>query len=79
MNAGNLGDSLNCKVYVVGGFVRDLILNRPNDDIDLVIEGDGIRYADALAEVRTTRTSLFGTLTKFRSMALTRLCITDSS
>lgn len=52
VNAGNLGDSMNCKIYVVGGFVRDLLLNRPNDDIDLVVEGNGIAYADALADVR---------------------------
>jgi hypothetical protein len=30
--------------------LRDLILNRPNDDIDSVVEGDGIGYADALAD-----------------------------
>ena len=33
------------------GFVRDLIMNRENDDIDLVIEGDGVQYADKLCEV----------------------------
>ncbi|MDD4587340.1 MAG: CBS domain-containing protein [Heliobacteriaceae bacterium] len=37
------------KVYVVGGFVRDLLLGVQNLDIDLVVEGDGIRFATALA------------------------------
>jgi len=32
-------------VYVVGGFVRDLFLSRKNEDIDIVIEGDGIDFA----------------------------------
>lgn len=46
--AGQIGDHLNYKVFVVGGFVRDLILNKPNWDIDIVIEGDGIAYAQEM-------------------------------
>lgn len=37
-------------VYVVGGFVRDLLLNIPNQDIDIVVEGEGIPFANRLAE-----------------------------
>ncbi len=37
-------------VYLVGGAVRDLLLGRPNLDVDLVIEGEGIAYARAAAE-----------------------------
>eukprot|EP01126_Amoeba_proteus_P051982 TRINITY_DN6248_c0_g1_i4.p1 TRINITY_DN6248_c0_g1~~TRINITY_DN6248_c0_g1_i4.p1 ORF type:complete len:713 (-),score=166.35 TRINITY_DN6248_c0_g1_i4:173-2311(-) len=48
--AGEVGDLLNSRVFVVGGFVRDLLLNRPNDDIDLVVEGDGVAFADTLAQ-----------------------------
>lgn len=47
--AGKLGDSLGYSVYAVGGFVRDLLLHRPNLDIDLCVEGDGIAFAKALA------------------------------
>ncbi len=47
--AGKLGDSLNCGVFAVGGFVRDLLLSRPNLDIDLSVEGDGIAFAKLLA------------------------------
>jgi tRNA nucleotidyltransferase (CCA-adding enzyme) len=36
--------------YVVGGFVRDLLLARANLDIDIAVEGDGIAYAHALGE-----------------------------
>lgn len=48
--AGNLGHKLGLPVYVVGGFVRDLLLDRDNEDIDLVVEGNGICLAEALAE-----------------------------
>jgi poly(A) polymerase len=38
------------RVYVVGGWVRDLILDRPSKDIDIVVEGSGIDLARAVAE-----------------------------
>ena len=37
-DATTLADELGVQCYVVGGFVRDLLLNRPNDDIDFVVE-----------------------------------------
>lgn len=51
--AGALGDRLGVNVYAVGGFVRDLVLSRPSadfDDVDLVVEGDGIAFARELAQ-----------------------------
>ncbi len=36
-------------VYLVGGFVRDLLLDRPNLDIDIAVEGDAIAFATAVA------------------------------
>ena len=38
------------ETYVVGGFVRDLILKRPSKDIDLVCVGSGIELAEAVAQ-----------------------------
>lgn len=38
----------NLKNYLVGGVVRDLLLNRPNLDIDIVIEGNAIEFAQGL-------------------------------
>lgn len=38
------------QVYVIGGFVRDLILNRPSKDIDFVVLGSGIALAEAVAD-----------------------------
>ena len=36
--------------YLVGGFVRDLLLERPSLDIDIVVEGDAIRVANAMCD-----------------------------
>ena len=43
---GRVGDELGYSVYAVGGFVRDLLLRVENFDIDVVVEGDGIRFAE---------------------------------
>lgn len=41
-------DGLGLECYVVGGYVRDLFLERKSNDIDVVVVGSGIRLADAL-------------------------------
>lgn len=46
---GEAADGVGASVYVVGGFVRDLLLGAENLDIDLVLEGDGIAYAERLS------------------------------
>ena len=48
--AGELADKLGMRAFLVGGFVRDLLLGIDNFDIDVVIEGDGLKYAAALAK-----------------------------
>ena len=45
---GRVGDELGYSVYAVGGFVRDLLMRVENFDIDIVVEGDGIRFADTV-------------------------------
>jgi tRNA nucleotidyltransferase (CCA-adding enzyme) len=55
---------LNMAVYVVGGFVRDLILERPSLDFDIVVEGDAIELGRALVKQnggRFTSHTRFGT------------------
>ena len=49
---GKTADALGLECYVVGGYVRDIILERPSKDIDCVVVGDqaGIRLAQALAK-----------------------------
>ena len=44
-----IANSHNFPIYTVGGFVRDLLLERPSRDLDIVIEGDAIRIANELA------------------------------
>lgn len=46
---GKEADRFGVSAYLVGGFVRDLLLERPNEDLDVVIEGDGIKFANVLA------------------------------
>ncbi len=53
--AGRTADRLAFEAYVVGGFVRDLFLYRPNEDLDIVVEGDGIAFAKALAAQSNAR------------------------
>ncbi|MDY6838588.1 MAG: CBS domain-containing protein [Thermodesulfobacteriota bacterium] len=45
---GDVADSLGYNAYAVGGFVRDIFLAQENLDLDVVIEGDGVRFAHAL-------------------------------
>jgi len=44
-----VADTVGIHVYLVGGMVRDLLLGRTNEDVDLVVEGSGIDFAHALA------------------------------
>ncbi|MBI3741833.1 MAG: CBS domain-containing protein [Chloroflexi bacterium] len=46
--ASETARELGFSLYIVGGFVRDLLLNQPNLDLDLVVEGDAIALAQNL-------------------------------
>ena len=47
---GKIAQDLNLEAYVIGGFVRDIILKRPCKDIDVVAIGSGIDLAKAVAQ-----------------------------
>ncbi len=49
VTVGRLADEMGFHAYLVGGFVRDLLLRNDNFDIDVVIEGDGIRFAEEMS------------------------------
>ena len=49
-DAGIIGDDCQCHVYTVGGFVRDLLLNEHNLDIDLCVEGNTQYFVETFAE-----------------------------
>ncbi len=76
---------INLPVYVVGGFVRDLLLDRPSLDFDVVVEGDAIFFANRLAEKyggRVLTHHRFGTakwhVADIRQELLTKLDLPDS-
>lgn len=54
---GERAEARGTALYIVGGFVRDLLLGAPSVDLDLVVEGDAIGLARGLAEVYGGRTS----------------------
>lgn len=45
---------MNVKAFVIGGFVRDIILDRPSKDVDVVVLGSGIAVASKVAEALGT-------------------------
>jgi tRNA nucleotidyltransferase (CCA-adding enzyme) len=47
---GEVAETNGFTAYAVGGFVRDLLLHIKNLDLDIVVEGDGIKFAKKLAE-----------------------------
>ena len=56
-------DELKLECYVIGGYVRDLFLNRPSKDIDVVVVGSGIEIAEAfvltsIGQARSDRISM---------------------
>ena len=60
----NAAAELNDSLFIVGGFVRDLILGTPSFDFDLVVEGEAIKLANKLAAQhggKITAHSQFGT------------------
>lgn len=63
---GKCADELKLETYVVGGYVRDLLLKRPSKDIDFVTVGDGVALAKLVAKklgdkVQVTVYKNFGT------------------
>ena len=48
---GEVADAMGVECYVVGGYVRDIFLERPSNDIDVVVVGSGIEVANGLKRV----------------------------
>ena len=73
---GAIADSLNREVYTLGGFVRDIFLDRPSKDYDFVTVGSGIELAEAVARSLGPKAHLsvfpnYGTAqVKFRDLEL---------
>ncbi len=56
---GELADREGVNAYIVGGFVRDLVIGRKNFDIDIVIEGDATLFAKRLAKAFNAKIHTF--------------------
>ncbi len=57
---GEEADRMGVECYVIGGWVRDLLLNRPSKDIDIVAVGSGIALAQAVHKrIRGSHLSVF--------------------
>ena len=55
-----VADELNVECYVIGGFVRDLFLQRKSEDIDVVVIGSGIELAEKLSKrIKGCKLSVF--------------------
>jgi len=54
-----LAGEQNLQVFTIGGFVRDIFLNRPSKDIDIVIIGNGIAFAELVAKALKVKLSVF--------------------
>ncbi|MDA3861924.1 MAG: CCA tRNA nucleotidyltransferase [Melioribacteraceae bacterium] len=50
LKASEVADEMNIQIYVVGGYVRDLMLNRKLDDVDILVVGDGLEFAQKLSQ-----------------------------
>jgi len=55
----NIADQTKTEIYVIGGFVRDLFLNRPSKDIDIVVVGNGIEFAEKVGLHLKTKVAVF--------------------
>jgi len=69
-----LAGEQNVQAYAIGGFVRDIFLNRPSKDIDIVIIGNGIAFAEVVANTLKVRLAVyknFGTASlKYRDLEI---------
>ncbi|NQX54344.1 HD domain-containing protein [Pedobacter panaciterrae] len=49
----------NIEAYVIGGYVRDIFLQRPSKDIDIVVLGNGINFAELVGAQLKTKVAIF--------------------
>ena len=71
IHIGRLADEWGVSVYLVGGFVRDLLLKRKNWDLDLTVERNGIAFAREVAD------RFDAGLVLFERFATARLVLSD--
>lgn len=55
----NIAAQTTTETYVIGGFVRDLFLDRPSKDIDILVIGNGIDFAEKVGQQLKTKVAVF--------------------
>ena len=70
---GEVADEMNRPCFVIGGYVRDIFLNRPSKDIDIVTLGSGIELAEAV----TTKLGQRAHLSTFRNFGTAQVKYSD--
>lgn len=55
----NIAAETQTEAYVIGGYVRDIFLNRPSKDIDIVILGNGIEFAELAGKQLKSKVAVF--------------------
>lgn len=58
-SVGRVADASNLRTFVVGGYVRDILLKRPSKDIDFVCVGSGIELAQQVANMLKTQVHVY--------------------
>ena len=58
----DVAEKENVEIYLVGGFVRDLILKRNSKDIDVLVIGNGIDFANVVAKKQMVEYKFLKTL-----------------
>jgi len=71
-DAGAAAEEMGYKILLVGGMVRDLLLRRDNIDLDLVVEGDGIEFAESFARTHQ------GQIATHKQFGTARVLLADS-
>ena len=70
---GEVADEINRPCFVIGGYVRDIFLDRPSKDIDIVTLGSGIELAEAV----TTKLGKRAHLSTFRNFGTAQVKYSD--
>ena len=55
----NIAAETQTEAYIIGGYVRDIFLNRPSKDIDVVILGNGIEFAELAGKQLKSKVAVF--------------------
>lgn len=56
---GDIADTAGARIYLVGGYVRDMLMGRTGNDIDFTVEGSGVEFAKIVAREFRTHPVIF--------------------